>query len=163
MSYPFGTYSDALVEELKQSGIAYARTTRSTHDFRLPTDWLRLSATCRHREPDLMPLADRFISAAPSTDADPLLFYLWGHSYEFDDHDNWHIIETFCETIGGRDDIWYATSIELHDYIEAFRALQYSADGASVYNPSAETIWYTCGASLCCVSAGETQKNSSLA
>ena len=33
-----------------------------------------------------------------------------GHSYEFDNHDNWNVIEDFCAYMGGRNDIWYALS-----------------------------------------------------
>ena len=45
------------------------------------------------------------------------MFYLWGHSYEFDENDNRDVIEKFAEFVGGRDDIWYATNIEIYDYV----------------------------------------------
>ena len=48
---------------------------------------------------------------------EPLLFYLWGHSYEFDDDDNWDTIEKFLQKAGCRDDVWYATNIEVYDCI----------------------------------------------
>ena len=50
-------------------------------------------------------------------------------------------MEDFCKLIGGREDIWYATNIEIVDYMEAADRLQYSADGTFVYNPSAQTVW----------------------
>ena len=55
MAYPQGTVSvsDSVVTTLRQCGIAYARTTVSTERFDLPTDWLRLPATCRHSNPRL--------------------------------------------------------------------------------------------------------------
>ncbi|MCR4719216.1 MAG: hypothetical protein K5768_06260 [Firmicutes bacterium] len=28
------------------------------------------------------------------------MFYLWGHSYEFDNNDNWEVIENFAKFIG---------------------------------------------------------------
>ena len=36
MAYPYGTYSDEVVEVLKSCGIAYERTTRTTGTFALP-------------------------------------------------------------------------------------------------------------------------------
>ena len=59
-----------------------------------------------------------------------------GHSYSFNDNDNWDVIERFCEYMGGRDDVWYATNIEIYRYTEAFDRLEFSADGSMVYNPS---------------------------
>ena len=44
----------------------------------------------------------------------------WGHSYEFDNNDNWEVIENFAEYIGGRDDVWYATNIEIYDYVKDY-------------------------------------------
>ena len=62
LAYPFGTYSDQVVEALKATGAAYARTVVSTNDFTVPTDWLRLHPTCHHNAPNLMQLCDRFLA-----------------------------------------------------------------------------------------------------
>ncbi|MEJ0000406.1 MAG: hypothetical protein WDO13_15365 [Verrucomicrobiota bacterium] len=56
------------------------------------------------------------------------LLYVWGHSYEFDRDKNWELIEQFGAKVGGRDDIWYATNIEIVDYCEALRRVEFSAD-----------------------------------
>ena len=69
------------------------------------------------------------------------LMMVAGHSFEFDKDDNWNVIEEFCQYIGGREDIWYATNIEIVDYLTAARNLKYSADHKIVYNPSAQTVW----------------------
>jgi hypothetical protein len=83
------------------------------------------------------------------------MFYVWGHSFEFDDDDNWNIIEDFAEFIGGRDDIWYATNIEIVDYNEAFANLQFSADNSFVYNPTATDVWLSVNdGPAICVPAG---------
>lgn len=140
MAYPFGTTDDELVEALRYSGIAYARTIRSTERFDIPTDWLRLPATCHHNNPRLMELWEQFM--APNTRPSPRLFYLWGHAYEFDDHDNWEVIERFCEAAGGHDDVWYATNIEIFDYVQAYERLQFSVDTSRVYNPNAISVWF---------------------
>ena len=89
MAYPFGTYSDQVVDVLKQCGIIYSRTVEITEKFDIPTDWLRLPATCHHNHPRLMELAENFL--APDRHGQPYLFYLCGHSYEFEADDNWNV------------------------------------------------------------------------
>ena len=140
MAYPYGTYSDDVVNVLKASGIAYSRTTKSTEDFTLPTDWLRLPATCHHNDPRLMELAEKFVSR--TYDKHPKLFYLWGHTYEFDDRDNWNVIEEFCQAVANKDDIWYATNIEIYDYVTAYNRLLWAIDMSAVHNPSAVSVWF---------------------
>lgn len=162
MAYPFGTYSDDVVEILRMAGIAYARTTVSTERFAIPTDWLRMSATCHHANPKLMALAEQFLAPVDRYGA-PKLFYLWGHSYEYERDGNWSIIERFLEFIGGRDDIWYATNIEIYDYVTAFRALQWTLDFRIVHNPTALDVWVSAFSAgnpprerIMCIPAGQT-------
>ncbi len=138
-AYPYGTVNGTVSRLLSDMGVAYARTVHSTHDFHLPSDWLQLPATCHHNDPKLMELAKRFAEEAPY--GRPWMFYLWGHSYEFEGNDNWHVIEEFAEYMGGREDIWYATNIEIHDYVKAWEQLQFSADGHRVYNPTATCLY----------------------
>lgn len=152
MAYPYGTTSDDVVASLKQCGIVYSRTTVSTEKFSIPTDWLRLPATCHHNNPRLMELAEKFV--ANEKKQGPLLFYLWGHSYEFEQNDNWHVIEEFAEYMGGREDIWYATNIEIYDYIAAYNQLLFSMDGKTVYNPSCVKLYFEMNGKLFCAKPG---------
>ena len=135
MAYPFGTWNDRVVEALRAADIAYARTVVSTRGFGIPHNWLLLDPTCHHADPELMPLARKFLEARD--DRGPLLFYLWGHSYEFEAADNWNVIEEFAACVGGRADVWYATNIEIYDYVQAFGRLESSADGRRFRNPTA--------------------------
>ena len=84
------------------------------------------------------------------------LFYIWGHSYEFDRNDNWDRIEEICEKLGGREDIWYATNIEIYECVEAYKRLVYSADGRRVYNPSVRSVWFDADGVTYEVRPGET-------
>lgn len=157
MAYPMGTTSDEVVEVLKACGISYSRTTKATERFDLPTDWLRLPATCHHKNPRLMELAEKFAE----TDVTRMsrLFYLWGHSYEFDNDDNWNVIEEFCDYIGGREDIWYATNMEIYEYCEAYGRMKTSADGKIVYNPTGTKLWFqNQDGKMFSVASGETLK-----
>jgi len=141
MAYPFGTYNDDVVNCLKACGIAYSRTVESTEWFDIPTDWLRMPATCHHNNPKIMELADRFIEGNRRPGDPCWLFYLWGHSYEFDNDDNWNVIEEFAQKTGNREDIWYATNIEIYDYVQAYKQLQYNIDLTKVYNPTQIDLW----------------------
>ncbi|GBF75120.1 polysaccharide deacetylase [Paenibacillus sp. 598K] len=141
MSYPFGTYNDEVARTLPQLGIRYSRTVHSTHSFELPDDPLRWHPTCHHKE--MLTMADKF--EEPSWSPKASLFYVWGHSYEFDNDNNWEMMETFCQRMGDRDDIWYATNIEILDYMEAARRLQYSVDRTHVFNPSHQPVWIRIG------------------
>lgn len=153
MAYPFGTYNDDVVETLRRCGIVYSRTVISTRKFDIPTDWLRLPATCHHNDPQLMELAHRLTEG--EFNRAPALFYLWGHSYEFEKDDNWNVIEEFAEYIGNRADIWYATNIEVYDYVEAYRQLGCSASGDRFYNPTSTEIYFTYNNKAYSVKGGE--------
>ncbi len=162
MAYAFGNYNDKVVEILKNCGVEYARTTISTEKFDIPTDWLRLPATCHHENPRLMELAKEFVREDTPEEKvrywkqQPRLFYLWGHSYEFNNSNSWHIIEEFAEYLGNREDIWYATNIEIYRYVKAFESLQFSATCQFVNNPTNINVYISyCGKEVV-VPAGET-------
>ena len=154
LAYPFGTYSDTVVDALKATGAAYARTVVSTNNFAIPTDWLRLHPTCHHNAENLMQLCDRFLQ--DSVPFGSQLFYLWGHSYEFEADNNWHVIEEFCQKMGGRDDIWYATNIQIVDYINACRSIRTSANGKTMHNPTCIDVWADIDNKLVKIPAGQT-------
>ena len=154
MAYPYGTVNDYVIDALKLCGIVYARTVISTLDFRIPKDFLRLTATCHHKCPELEYLSKKFIEDEVS--GDPYLFYLWGHSYEFERDNNWDSIKNFANYVGNREDIWYATNIEIYDYIDAYNRLLFSTDGKIVKNPSSTKVWFKYSEKLLAIEAGET-------
>ena len=43
----------------------------------------------------------------------PQLYYVWGHSYEFDYKDGWERFERFLQMMSGHDDIFYGTNKEV--------------------------------------------------
>ncbi|WP_242856623.1 polysaccharide deacetylase family protein [Butyrivibrio sp. AE2032] len=138
-AYPNGSFSDDVVDALKSCGMAYARTIRSTHSFDLPTDPFRWDPTCHHTESCLEDLCDGFVDFYKTQYLK--CFYVWGHSYEFEKENNWDIIENFSKKIGNKSDIWYATNIEIIDYLDAYNRVQVSVNGDFAYNPNACSIW----------------------
>ncbi len=150
-AYPFGAFNEDAVAVLKMCGIVYARTTRSTHSFGLPENWLKLHPTCHHNDPALMDLAHRFLEMPYGQ-----MFYLWGHSYEFDDRDNWNVIEEFAAFIANREDVWYATNMEIYNYVQAYRALVTNYEKTVVHNPTITTLWFEQNDKTYTVKPGET-------
>ena len=159
MAYANGSYSDEVVEVLKKCGIKYARTTVSTEKFSIPNDWLRMPATCHHNNPKLMDLAKAFIEEPSGRyywSPKIKLFYLWGHSYEFNDNNNWEIIEEFAACMGGRNDVWYATNGEIYDYVQAYNRLEFSIAGKWVRNPTSIDVYLDYLHNKVVVPAGKT-------
>ena len=139
-AYPNGSYNDEIKSLLSSLGIAYARVVPTTGGFELPEDPMEWKATCHHSDPKLMDLAKEFAEFKKSQYLK--LMYVWGHAFEFETSQTygWEVMEEFCKYMGGRDDIWYATNIEIIDYLNAAKQIQYSADGTAAYNPTATTV-----------------------
>ena len=112
MSYAFGEYSDEIIQTLESLGNRYARTVESMHPFAIPDNFMKCP-----------------------------LFYIWGHSFEFEREGNWEVIEKFCETISFKNDVWYATNLEIETYINAVKKLIFNSEGTACRNESAYAVW----------------------
>ena len=139
MAYPYGWYNEQLADVLRMCGITYCRTVESTRTFDLPENWLMWNPTCHHDDEMLMDLSDEFIRM--DSVEHPRLFYVWGHTFEFERNHNWDRMDAFMEKISGREDIWYATNGEIFDYVKAYESLEFSADGKRIYNPTKIPVW----------------------
>jgi peptidoglycan/xylan/chitin deacetylase (PgdA/CDA1 family) len=155
MSYPFGAYSKELMKTLPSLGIEYSRTVNSHGGFQLPDDFMEWHPTCHHNH-NLMEKANVFKNHV-SWAKMPLL-YVWGHSFEFEREKNWDLIEEFCKLVSGDESTWYATNIEIMDYIKAIRGLRFSVDCTMVSNPSAIPVWIGVDGEPVKIGAGETVK-----
>ena len=111
MAYAYGCVHDEVVKYLKSIGIKYGRTVEASHSFEIPKEPLKLKATCHHDDDMLFELAEKFLKAEPKEN-EQMLFYVWGHSYEFDVNNNWDRIEEFCKMMSGKADIFYGTNRE---------------------------------------------------
>jgi peptidoglycan/xylan/chitin deacetylase (PgdA/CDA1 family) len=138
-AYPCGQYSQAVIDILKAAGFEYARTVREQHSARyIPGDFMQWDATSHHR--DALKYMDAFLNEKRML---LQIFYVWGHSYEFDRDNNWELIEEICQKLSGKEDTWYAANIEICRYIKAVRSLVSGANGQILYNPTAQTVWFT--------------------
>lgn len=157
----FTTY-EKIKSYLTELDIAYARSLGGDNDeFMLPEDFHNWIPSAHHTNPQIMEYVDKFLSLDTSTKLyharrTPRLLYIWGHSYEFDRDDNWDLIDTICQKLANNDEIWYATNIEIYDYVEAYKRLVYSANGYMIYNPSLITVWIDVDGVLYSIKPGET-------
>ena len=114
MAYPGGgmNHDDRVVNIIQNhTNIEYARTILCTYDFEPQYDLLRFKPTIYHMEFDKMfELGEAFLNM--KTDR-PQIFYVWGHSYEFDIANTWDKFEVFCEMMSGREDIFYGTNRQI--------------------------------------------------
>ena len=154
MAYPFGDFSEHVVQMAKCCDIEYSRTVFSTGRFNIPEEFMKWNPTAHHNE-NITELWNDFMQ---KEFAEQELFYLWGHSFEFDREDNWNIIEEFCKLVGNRSDVWYATNIQIKEYLEAVKNLKFSTSGKCVYNPSFVDVWISVGLDPVCISGGHLLK-----
>ena len=154
MSYPYGDFSDRLISIASAVGIEYSRTVENTGYFNIPADFMKWHPTCHHN--DAMKYVDDFLNGPHFRDM--ALFYVWGHSFEFDRENTWDYMEEFCKKMGGHDSVWYATNIEIKDYMTAARSLIMSADTSIIYNPTAIDVYVIKDEKVIKIPKGETIK-----
>ncbi len=121
MAYPCGGVNndDRVAEIIKtKTGVQYARTITSTYSFDLQDNMYRFNPTLHICEADkLFQLAEEFLALKPDI---PQVFYIWGHSYEFDicDEMDWDVLERFCQLISGKSDIYYGTNKDVFSRLQ---------------------------------------------
>lgn len=157
----YGTDYARIKAYLSELGISYARTLgEDNNSFTLPNDWHAWMPTVHHNNPHALEYADEFVK----TDCDaqysarmyPRLYYVWGHSSEFDRDNNWDRLHALCEKLSGHEDIWYATNMEIYEYAQAYHALVFSADGTMVYNPTLIKVWFNRNKQAYSIEPGQT-------
>lgn len=157
----FGSY-EMVKQYLTELDIAYSRTLGGDNNsFMLPEDFHAWMPSAHHDNPKILEYVHEFIALDVSEIPNPArrvprLLYIWGHSYEFDRNDNWEHIEEICKKLSDNEEIWYATNMEIYDYVESYKRLVYSADGHKVYNPTLLTIWLDVDGKLHSINPGET-------
>jgi len=134
MAYVGGGVTPGSAAALADVGIVYGRGIGVSRWFGVDTNFPVWSTTCHQGE------AAKYVEAFLAFPGSPALFSLWGHSYEFRTEADWAAIEAVCTRLAGREDIWFATNIELADYVRSAQALRKNAAG-DWNNPSAVPVW----------------------
>lgn len=154
-AYAGGYHDDRSIEALKKCGIVYARTTMNTGGFDIPKDFLRWHPTCHQKRAG--EFAEKFIARTEKNDY-PSLLYIWGHSFEFKSEEDWTEFEKACKLLSNNEKIWYATNIEVYNYVEALKRVRVSADESIIYNQSSIDIWVTANKQIVKIPSGEKIK-----
>ena len=118
MAYPgAGLYYTQEVADIirENTQIRYARGCKNHHTFKLPENLMLWEPTCHQNDPQLLELGRAFVQADASEE--DLLFYVWGHSFEFEKFKSWDLFERFCEIVAGKPDIEYVTNGEVARYL----------------------------------------------
>lgn len=156
MSYPYGNYNQEVISEFRALGMEYSRTTKSTNSYDIPADFMEWHPTCHHKGDILNKL--EYFKNPPRRIPNLMLFYVWGHAFEFDNDKNWELIEEFCEKASKLENVWFATNIEIYNYITALKSLRFGIDRTTVYNPSALTCYFEADGKMITVEPGQTLK-----
>ena len=116
MAYPCGGVNcdDRVADIIKNNTIIkYARTITVTKSFDPYPDLYQYKGTLYHHGNwnKLFETGKAFLELKADT---PKVFYIWGHSYEFDLYpERWKQFEEFCEMISNQKDIFYGTNKEV--------------------------------------------------
>lgn len=124
MAYPCGgnCFDERVINLiLENTNVRFARTTDCTHKFDIPENFMIWNPTSYQNDDDIFELAEQFINAVPEQD---MLFYLWGHSFEFDKYKSWEKFEEFCKLISMKQDITYMTNGEVYKYVTKNRNIE---------------------------------------
>ncbi len=162
MAFANGRYSNEICNQLEGLGMEYCRTINSVNltnlpnsfAYDIPNSFLKWHPSCHHqfaleRVKDFKDFTKCYSGR---------MLYIWGHAIEFDNVPQlgtWQDIEEFCKIASDIPDVWFATNIEIVDYINAIKSLKFSAEEDMVYNPSALALYFTCDDELVKINPGE--------
>jgi len=90
-AYPYGTYSEAVMEAVRAAGHVYARTTRNVAQPFPPENAMAFHPCCHFLAPDFW---QRYQVAKAGG-----VFYFWGHSYEMITETMWSEFDAMIERI----------------------------------------------------------------
>jgi hypothetical protein len=141
-AYPYGAVPKTEVQQqeiikmLASIGIRYARWTQGGN-FLPPDQFLVWKPTGGLDSG----LARKFINM-PATNH-ILLLTEWGHSRDLEKGDGWERIEKICKMLSDSKAIWFATYMEISNYVEALRSVK--IEGKKVKNASSVTVWFRVG------------------
>lgn len=116
MAYPCGGVNcdDRVASIIKNNTvIKYARTIATTKSFEPYSDLYQYKGTLYHSGEWNM-LFDKGREFLALEADSPKVFYIWGHSYEFDIYpERWEQFDEFCKMMSGQPNIFYGTNKEV--------------------------------------------------
>ncbi len=124
-AYPCGNYDKRTLDILKELGIKYARTAKSSFETGIQENLLEFAPswhipfhiTSSEHSLKLDEAVNRFLSSAPDK---PQVLCLWGHSFELEVNNSWDVFEDFLARISNKDDIFYGTNKDVFKYFKLY-------------------------------------------
>ncbi len=138
LPYGWWTGYDTCMKIAGSCGFHYLRHATTLPEFELPADFLDWKPTC-HCAEDLTRHWSVMVNRSRNICGQ--LFYLWGHSYEYEDDLGWNNIEEFAALAAGTPGVWHASKGNVYDYVTAWRRLSWNLEGTVAHNPSAIPVW----------------------
>jgi peptidoglycan-N-acetylglucosamine deacetylase len=168
MAYPFGNTNELVIDAITGLGIEYARTVGDSYNFSIPADFLIWQPTIhlfgktnyipndtandRRELTHFYQLINDFINTKELA-----LLDVWGHSWEMENNQSkWDETEKCFKLLGNNPAIYYATQIDIVDYINAFRNLKFSVERNIVYNPGSIIVFFRKNGKVYCIPSGAT-------
>ncbi|MBE6778996.1 MAG: hypothetical protein E7541_06385 [Ruminococcaceae bacterium] len=159
LALPSGVYSKETLQILRACGIAYCRTIECTGGFELPTDFMEWHPTAKHDDFDkLFAAGEAYLKGSWRLNNYLSCMLIYGHSYEMAADARRQKLEEFLQMMAGREDIWYATCMELYSYLSALDQLIMTVDGTCVINPTLTDVWVRANGEAVCIPAGQTKR-----
>ena len=140
-----------LIAEVKKY-YKYCRPISTNDNLDFPEDWYNWEPTCHHNDVNKYLL--KFLENDDSETPKLKLLYVWGHSLDFENGNNWDLIENFSKAMSERNDVWKATNIEVYNYKNALDSLKITDN--SIYNPSDVDVYAIINGEQVIIRAGET-------
>ena len=106
-AYPFGSYSDAVMQLVREAGHIYARTTGNVDYPFPPENAMSFHPCCHFLAPDLW---SRYENAKKCG-----VFYFWGHSYEMITETMWSTFEGIIERVSADPGSHWSAVADLFD------------------------------------------------
>jgi peptidoglycan/xylan/chitin deacetylase (PgdA/CDA1 family) len=100
-AYPFGSYDEAVIEMVRETGHVYARTCVNLTPCFPPADPITFHPDCHFLDANFW---DKFQQASEQSE----VFYFWGHSYELVTEDDWTAFEQKIEKISAQPNAQWA-------------------------------------------------------
>lgn len=152
MALPFNRSSPEIRSCAKELGIKYIRGGNGAPDTITPEDFHHWQYNTNFVKYDRVAI-EHFIK----TPYPQKLFTLMGHSFEMERLENgWEKLEEILKEWSEIPNIWYATFLEIFEYIDAFKRLEWTFNGQVVKNPNAVDLYLRVNKKVIKIESGAT-------
>lgn len=147
---PFYFYSDLMESCVRQCGFRYARISKESNDYSVPSDFYRWRGSKFHWDGDL----EEFVQGFLSSDRELAMCQIVGHSYDLDVMDMWEKMDRILRVVSLDSSVWPATHIQLVEYLNQMQLSQIT--NSKIINNSNTELWFAVDGKTISLKPGET-------